>query len=697
MWFAHKVPYTPCTSSANIYSFFLLEAEMPLPLSKKSRLFSLVPELGRTLDRLPRVVFNRKTQILIDAVLSTLAIWSAYQLRFDFSVPEHQRPMMWTWALLLAVLRPLCMRAWGVYKGTWRYFDFHDARSFALGAIPPTILVFLLRIGSSDIFAIKVPLSVIVLDYGVFLMLGIGVRAMRRVLYESSLTLGARKRTLMVGSEAGLVAALRQVALNPDVRVIGLLAIDAELHGMRISGFKVLDNLSALTKHLASGEIDLVLIADADLESIGRTMETALDFGVEARLLPSAANIVRGEVRISTTAKPELAIAASGPDAIDFHPDVVETFRDRCALITGAGGSIGSELSRRVAQLPVASIVLLDQNENSIFQIHHELKSRLSIDVVPIVADIRDRDRIRSIFKSHRPHIVLHAAAYKHVPVMERNCSEAVLNNVLGTQCLAETAIEFGSERFLMISTDKAVDPTSIMGATKRMAELVVQRLAANQNGSPSRTLCACVRFGNVVGSAGSVAPIFLQQIANGGPITITDADMTRYFMTIPDAVHLVLQAATLGSNGEVYMLKMGDPLKIATLARRLIEMSGLRPGTDIEIHFIGARPGEKIHEKLWADGAQVAATKFSRVLNIDVPAPLEDFDKDLQALVATAVTRDEELTREIITKMPIGFTISSKTVQAEASANELSLPMPANLVRDSADENLDSRAIATR
>jgi len=669
---------------------------MPLPLTDGSVLTHFWPALGRAVNRLPRVVFNRKTQIAIDAALSTASIWFAYQLRFDFAVPDDHRVVMWTWCLLLALLRPLCIWAWGVYEGTWRYFDFHDARSYAFAAIPPSALMLLLRIGSADVFAIKVPLTVIVADYGTFLMLGIGVRAMRRILYEASLTIGAHKRTLLVGSESGLVAALRQVSLNPDVRVVGLLAPDVVLHGKCISGFKILDDLSALPQQLTSGEIDLVLIADADIESIGRTMETALHFGVEARLLPSAANIVRGDVRVSTTAKAELAIARSAPETSDFHPEVIETFRGRSVLITGAGGSIGSELSRRVAQLPVSRLLLLDQDENSIFQIDHELKSTANLKLVPLVADIRDRDRIRSIFELYRPEIVLHAAAYKHVPVMEHNCTEAVLNNVMGTRCITETAIEFKADRFLMISTDKAVVPSSIMGATKRMAELVVQHLAAGQNGAANRTHCACVRFGNVLGSSGSVVPIFLKQIACGGPVTITDTDMTRYFMSIPDAVHLVLQAAALGSNGELYMLEMGDPVKIATLARRLIEMSGLRPDVDIEIRFTGARPGEKLHEKLWADGTRIEPTRFSRVLSIDVPGPANDFAGLLQALEAAALTRDDDVTRQVIASMPIGYTPRAPRVNEQRNAGQLPARVPADRLRDRSDEDYSrSRAKA--
>ena len=298
----------------------------------------------------------------------------------------------------------------------------------------------------------------------------------------------------------------------------------------------------------------------------------------------------------------------------------------------------------------------MDQDENSIFAIHGELSVKASTELVPLVADIRDHERMASIFAKYRPQIVLHAAAYKHVPVMEHNCAEAVLNNVLGTRTVAEAAVRFGAERLLMISTDKAVNPSSMMGATKRMAELLVQHLAGRQNGKGNLTRCTCVRFGNVVGSSGSVVPIFLRQIAGGGPVTITDAEMTRYFMTIPEAVQLVLQAASIGSNGEIYMLDMGDPVKIMTLARRLIELSGLRPDKDIEIRIIGSRPGEKIHEQLWTDSAVVGATSFPRVLRIQPTPPSEDFQHQLRTLEAIAHTHDDESVRMAMTAMPISY-----------------------------------------
>ncbi|MGA3211869.1 MAG: nucleoside-diphosphate sugar epimerase/dehydratase, partial [Terriglobales bacterium] len=543
----------------------------------------------------------------------------------------------------------------GNYRSIWRYFDLSDAINLLPGVLPPTVLMLVLRVGWAHSEWGALPLTCVLMDYVVCVVFMLTARSARRMFSEAARPSGKRKRTLLVGTDEGLASALRQIKLSPDVWVVGLLAPDARLQGSQIAGFRVLDRPKALAQHLATGRIDLVLIVDDDADSIANCVSAAMDFGVEVRLLPSAANIIRGDVKVAAIPKPELALNQRVSTG-DSHPLVIDCFRNRSVLITGAGGSIGSELSRQVARLPVSRVLLLDQDENSIFEIHGELSSHRKSNIVPLVADIRDRERICTVFGKYRPQVVLHAAAYKHVPVMETNCTEAILNNVTGTRMLAEAAIEFGAERFLMISTDKAVNPSSIMGATKRMAELLVQNLAARQDGNDRITRCACVRFGNVMGSRGSVVPLFLRQIADGGPLTITDADMTRYFMTIPEAVQLVLQAATLGSNGDIYMLDMGDPIKITTLARRLIEMSGLRPGQDIEIRFVGKRPGEKLHEQLWYDTSKVVATSFPHVLSMRSQASLENFESHLDALELAALSHNDELARQTIKEMPINY-----------------------------------------
>ncbi|MFB3813287.1 MAG: polysaccharide biosynthesis protein [Terriglobales bacterium] len=632
---------------------------------------SVLCAIGRAVERLPRWVFDRKVQIGIDAVLAVVSLFIAYQLRFDFEVTGKNLKIMCAWVPLVAVVRPLSLWLVTGYSGIWRYFNIGDSIRVLLGALPPTMMMLGLRLTlARSLWAAALPLTVVVIDYGVFLALSFTVRGMRRLLYEKARMPGKRLRTLILGNEHGLAVALRQVSLQPDVQVIGLLAADQQLHGLRIAGYSVTDGPAALPEKLASGTIDLVLIADADVETIGESVATAVEYGVEVRLLPSAADIIRGDVRVSAKPKPELALKHTA-NVEPAHPLVIDSFGDRVVLVTGAGGSIGAEISRQVARLPVASLVLLDQDENAIFEIEGELRGKVTPGLVALVGDIRDRARMRSVFQKYKPDVVLHAAAYKHVPVMEFNCAEAVLNNVVGTRTIAETAIEFGAERLLMVSTDKAVRPSSVMGASKRTAELLVQQLAGRQRGHGGRqTRCACVRFGNVLGSRGSVVPLFLRQIANGGPVTITDAEMTRYFITIPEAVQLVLQAAAIGSEAEIYMLDMGDPVKITELARKLIEMSGLRPGEDIEVRLVGKRPGEKIHEQLWTNATEVRRTNFSHLLQIVAPGPAPQFEDALAALEAAARAHDDDLVRACLNAMPINFTPGEGRAMSAAAAN---------------------------
>ena len=626
-------------------------------LSKLARL--IVPRLAAVADRLPERFFCRGNQLALDAAACATALYLAFQLRFDAAVPAPQRVAMWSWLMLLPLLRPAITWALRGYDRIWRFFNLRDAVGLALISLPPTLFLLALRYGlKKTTWAAAIPASVILIELLLFLALAAGIRALRRITFEySRRSPAAGTRALVVGTADTLDAALRHVSSFPDVTVVGLLAPESQLQGLRIAGFSVMDEPGALPRLLASHAVDLVLIADASLDSIGDTVATATEFGVDVRLLPSVANIIRGEVRVSAQPRAELAFedhAARSPR----HPDVIESFRGRTVLVTGAAGSIGSELCRQIAAISPAALLLFDRDENGIFEIHEQL-SALAGDtrIVPLVGDIRDRARLQAVFTEYLPQVVLHAAAYKHVPIMENNPCEAVLNNVVGTREVADLSFSFGVERFLMISTDKAVRPSSVMGATKRVAELVVQARAAAHNGDGvSRPRCACVRFGNVVGSRGSVVPTFLRQIAEGGPITITDEDMTRYFMTIPEAVQLVLRAATLGQDGNVYMLDMGDPVKITDLARKLIEMSGLRPDRDIEIRIVGARPGEKLYEELWTEGARIRPTRFQRIFALEAEEVSRDFEDALCRLERAALLHDTSQVVRLLRAMPISF-----------------------------------------
>jgi FlaA1/EpsC-like NDP-sugar epimerase len=627
-------------------------------LGKLARL--IVPRLAAVADRLPGQFFSRGNQLALDAAACAVALYLAFQLRFDGAVPLPQRVVMWSWLLLLPALRPGLTWALGGYDRIWRFFNLRDAVGLGVISLPPTLFLLLLRYGfPRQSWDSAIPGGVALVELVLFLALAAGIRALRRLTFEySRRTASAGTRALVVGTADTLDAALRHVSSFPDVTVVGLLAPESNLHGLRIAGFSVMDEPGALPQLLASHAVDLVLIADASLDSIAETVATASEFGVDVRLLPSAANIIRGEVRVSAQPRVELAFEDRPTTLSPPHPDVMENFRDRTILVTGAGGSIGAELCRQIAGLSPAALLLFDRDENGIFEIHEQLSAMAEgIRIVPLVGDIRDRARMQAVFSEHLPQVVLHAAAYKHVPLMESNPCEAVLNNVVGTREVADLALRFGAERFLMISTDKAVRPSSVMGATKRVAEMVVQARAASNHGiGGHHPHCACVRFGNVVGSRGSVVPTFLRQIAEGGPITVTDENMTRYFMTIPEAVQLVLRAATLGRDGDVYMLDMGDPVKITDLARKLIEMSGLRPDKDIEIRIVGARPGEKLYEELWAEGARIRPTRFQRIFAVEAEEVSPDFEDALCRLERAALMHDRSQVLQLLQAMPIGF-----------------------------------------
>ena len=644
----------------------------------------MVRVLGTSTERVPQAFINRGVQLALDAVLCALAIFVAYQLRFDGNVPEAHRRVMWSLMLLLPFVRPLLMLSLGAYDAIWRYFNLRDATVLALSAAPPSVALLLLRyLVAQKLWGTVVPASVIVVELGLYLGFASLLRILRRVTYEATRPAATERcRALLVGTEASLPKALRHLSGSGEIEIIGLLAPEEKLQGMRIGGFLVMEQPEALPRLLVTQDINLILIADAGPGWIGEVVATAAEFGVEVRLLPSAANVIRGDVRVSARANAEVALSrapveqGSKPAPVRPHPAVLENFRDRVVLITGAGGSIGSELARQVAALPVSTLVLLDRDENSIFEITNSLaathSTEASAHITSVVADIRDADHLRLIFEKYRPHVVLHAAAYKHVPLMEANASEAVLNNVTGTRLVARAAVNFGAERFVMISTDKAVRPTSVMGASKRVAEMLVSQQAHEQvrRGASEFTRIACVRFGNVVGSRGSVVPIFLQQIAEGGPITITNEHMTRYFMTIPEAAQLVLQAASLASNGDIYMLDMGDPVKITNLAKKLIELSGLRPEKDIEIRFVGSRPGEKITEQLWHADAQVEPTDFPRVFAVRADLSPERFENALVALEQAALSRNEAAVIEHLRGMPIGFAEEQAVTAAAAKGD---------------------------
>lgn len=620
--------------------------------------------LSHFLAGLPSEFYRREGQFAIDLVVSAIAILMAYRLRFDLGIPRSYRDGMWILAMTFPVVRMASILLARGYEIVWRYFSFRDAQLIALASVPPSFVLLALRVLPLP-DRLRPPLGVIGIEYFSFLFLAGAARGLRRLTYENARQKEGQHAALVLGPEDALPAAIYQLAQHPEIRIVGLLTMAPDMKGKLIQGHPVLGAPGDLASALVQHNVSLILVADAGMEELSECMSVASEFGTEIRLLPSASNVMRGDVRIAARPRPDLVLAKPHSAATQ-RPEVLEAFRDRTVLITGAGGSIGSEISSQVANFPVRRIVLLDHDENSIFEIHQKLRALDKYpELVQVVGDIRNLEQMRRVFGTYLPDAVLHAAAFKHVPVMELNRSQAVLNNIMGTRELADLSLEFEVERFLMISTDKAVRPSSIMGATKRVAEILVQNRAAEPH---CKTKFACVRFGNVVGSRGSVIPIFLRQIAEGGPVTITHELMTRYFMTIPEAVQLVLQAAMLATSGELYMLDMGDPVRIMDLARKLIESAGLRPGRDIEIKITGIRDGEKLHEQLWLEGANVSATKFDRVYRVLAQLPPPDLTARISELEKLALLGADDEVLAALKELPIEWRGTEQTlVSAQA------------------------------
>ena len=441
------------------------------------------------------------------------------------------------------------------------------------------------------------------------------------------------------------------LGLNP----IGFVDDDRSKHNHRLCDLPVLGGLAAIQDLVISHDIDEVVIAmpRASGALVRQVVRAGLEVGVKTRTVPAMSDIISGRVSVASLRQVEIQdLLRREPIQTDLE-QVRTLATGETLLVTGAGGSIGSELCRQLARLDPAQIVLVGHGENSIFDILAELSEHFpNVTAVPVIADVRDRERMRTIFAEYRPYSVFHAAAHKHVPLMEGNIAEAVTNNVLGTRNVAELAAEFGVEHLVLISTDKAVRPTNIMGATKRVAEQVVQEIAQ----TTGRKFVA-VRFGNVLGSRGSVVPTFLRQIRAGGPITVTHPEVRRYFMTIPEAVQLIIRAGTIGEGGEVFVLDMGEPVRIMDLARAMIELSGLQPGTDIEIRFTGLRPGEKLYEELFFDSESAVATDHPKVLRARNGSLPVGSSAVVDALVEAARSErsDDEL-RELLLRLVPGF-----------------------------------------
>lgn len=581
-----------------------------------------------TLSRAPAWVraglLTRRVQFALDLAVLVAAFGLAYLLRFDFQIPEPYRERALIQLPVAVMIQFVALTLSGVYAFVWRYVGLRELSTFGRAAAWSAAPLLLLRLGVPEPFeAWRIPLSVVIVDTVLAFGGLVALRVLRRSLYERyerdararRAGDGRRKRTLLVGAGRAGVLAVREVQNrgDTDLEVVGFVDDDPLKQGMVIHGVRVVGTtreLPRLARELRADQA-VVTIADAGAATIQRIVEVCQRTRLEVRTIPGLYDVLQGNVAISRFREIQMEDLL-GRDPVRLDVGELERFlTGRSVLVTGAGGSIGSELARQIAGFRPGRLLLFERAEFALFEIDRELRALWpDLPVVPLVGDVGDAERVRSVFEQGVPDVVFHAAAHKHVPLMEASPAEAVRNNVLGTEAVGRLAGEFGVAAFVLVSTDKAVRPSSVMGASKRLAELVVQDLDARFPG----TRYEAVRFGNVLGSAGSVIQIFREQIARGGPVTVTHPEMKRYFMTIPEAAQLVLQAGAMGTGGEIFVLDMGEPVKILDLARRLVRLSGFAPGDDVEIVFTGARPGEKLFEEIELDGEAMDRTRHPKI-----------------------------------------------------------------------------------
>ena len=609
---------------------------------------------------------TRTSQFLIDIGVLMLAFGLAMLIRFDWSVPRVMFRQLMIVLPYVVLLQYAFLSGFGITRFSWRYVSLRDTvRIFAAITSAAALLVALRLLSPSlvDRFSLArygiVPLGVLLGDF-VLAFIGLtGVRALRRMLGEriASKQHGSgeedREPTLLVGAGQGGVLVAQEIARRPDLGIlpIGFVDDDPVKQGAVIHGIKVMGTTKDLLRLAQRYETKqaLITISNAPGTAIRRITESCKDAGLTVKIVPGTYEIMGGRVNLSRIREVAIEDLLRREQVKLSAEAVADVVRGQPVMVTGAGGSIGSELCRQAAAYRPSRLVLVERSENNLFEIHSELRSRFSdLDIIPRVADITDVPRITQVFREHRPMIVFHAAAHKHVPMMEWNPAEAVKNNILGTQVVADLADSLAVERFVMISTDKAVNPTSVMGATKRAAELYVQALS-----DTSATHFATVRFGNVLGSAGSVIPIFRKQIQDGGPITVTHPDMTRYFMTIPEAVQLVTQAAALSQGGETFILDMGQPVRIIDLAHDLIRLSGLEPHKDIEVRFTGVRPGEKLFEELSTMSEGIERTAHPKIFTGTYDSPhLPGLRAQFETLGAFCKSADPAAIRQALVQL---------------------------------------------
>jgi len=608
---------------------------------------------------------HRLWQLFVDAAIVAFSWWVAFQLRFDHGLPPKYSLLLNRTILVVVGIKLIAFIASGFYNRWWRYVSIRDMWATARGVVIACVVADLTVYVAAPVHGFRLPRSIAATDLLLTLALIMGSRLLARTAMERpGLTMVARgKEVIVVGAgDAGrLIVQEMQRSRMLNYTPIGFIDDDPRKRHTRIMGVRVLGTIDELPRILREHRPDELLIAMPTVsgEVRRRIVETGQQLRIVVKTLPGLYELISGDLNLAGQIRPVQVEDVLGREQVevDFH-EVAAYLEGATVLVTGAGGSIGSELCRQIARVGPSRLILVDNAEGPLFEIERELVDERDFTaVLTKLVDVKDRTALRrDVFDKFRPTVVFHAAAYKHVTMLQTHPVESVRNNVVGTRVVAELSAEFGVERFVLISTDKAVNPKTVMGQSKALCERIVESLGHRRD---IATRFVAVRFGNVLNSSGSVIPIFRKQIERGGPVTVRDPEMTRYFMTIPEAVSLVVQAGAIGGRGQVFVLDMGEPVKIVDLAQNMIRLSGKQPrlpgeevtsSRDVQIAFVGARAGEKVHEELWGDYEKVGATQHPKILRLSRP-PVDSDWLDVQ-LAELERLADEGDTLEVVAKL---------------------------------------------
>jgi FlaA1/EpsC-like NDP-sugar epimerase len=583
---------------------------------------------------------HRVWQLLADAALIALAWWLAFWLRFDKGVPAPYHRLMVDTILVVIAIKLAVFIVFGFYNRWWRYVSTRDMWGAARGVSVACLVADLIVYFAHPVKGFPLPRSVAVIDWLLLLAFVAGTRLIARSMIErpGAASLIARGReVIIVGAGDAAQLVIREMLKAPALGYtpIGLIDDDPRKKNLRLHGIRVLGTTDDLRRILRDNPPDEVLIAipSASGGTRQRVVEIAQDAGVPVKTLPGLYELISGDLNLTGQIRPVQVEDVLGREPVEVDVrSIAQYLAGETVLVSGSGGSIGAELCRQIARVAPARLILVEQSESGLFDIERELVDERGFSAVAaVLGDCGDRAKMSQVFERYRPTVVFHAAAYKHVALLEANPLEAVRNNTLATRVLADVAVEYAASRFVLVSTDKAANPKNLLGQSKALCEWIVEAYGHREE---IKTRFVAVRFGNVLNSSGSVIPIFRRQIAKGGPVTVTHPEMTRFFMTIPEAVSLIVQAGAIGGRGQVYVLDMGEPVKILDVARNMVRLSGKAPDKDIQITFVGVRPGEKLHEELWTEGETVGPTSHPKILRAArPPIHVEWLDQELEEL----------------------------------------------------------------